>query len=285
MVEGSSDPFSELIMPFVKGTKHKILFLTKGTKVKQFLENPKWIKNAILSWTLNGVPMADRWERIAPTVNERIEAAKKVAESGFTVRIRLDPIVPIPNIINAYLDLIKSIFRSFRPERITLGVSEGYHQQLTMLKIEVGLYIYQKEVEKRLEELSSDLKWPEFELGTIVIPMGRGGAGQAREIYLRSKIESKDNYKAILHENNVQIDFPNRGFYKELFLLLLSIILEQPIMSRKFFYDSIITKYLDVIEGKITDEELLYKTKEVVQESLKFMLEMLEKAKSSKETQ
>jgi len=122
--ENQKPPFSEFIIKLFQGTPHKVLFLSKGTYVKHFLEND-WQDNSILSWSINSVEVARRFEKSAPTPIDRIEAARQVYEHGYEVRIRLDPIVPIENWQTEYKVIIDSIFDVLKPERITLGTLRG----------------------------------------------------------------------------------------------------------------------------------------------------------------
>ena len=131
MTEQSSEPFSELVMPKVLGSKHRLLFLTKGVHVEHFLKN-EWQKNAILSWSINADPVAKRWERGAPPVEERLKVAQSVMEAGYEVRLRIDPIVPIPDWEDAYGRLLDEVFDHLWPERITLGTLRGLASTLAM---------------------------------------------------------------------------------------------------------------------------------------------------------
>lgn len=127
MAEGTTEwgePFSKWVMRFVYGTKHKVLFLSKGTNIQNFLEN-EWQKNAILSWTINAKAVAKRWEHLAPSPIDRLEAAKKAADAGYEVRLRLDPMVAVENWQEDYADIIDEIFKRLIPERITLGTLRG----------------------------------------------------------------------------------------------------------------------------------------------------------------
>jgi|Deesub1362A_J573_1020465.scaffolds.fasta_scaffold00051_32 spore photoproduct lyase len=125
LYEGNGHSFSRFIIPlFNSQNKHKILFLTKGCNVKNLLEL-RMPRQVILSWTLNALPVAQRWEKRAPRVEHRISAAKKCYDAGYTVRVRIDPIVPIKNWDVHYKNLIDMIFSNFRPERITLGSLRG----------------------------------------------------------------------------------------------------------------------------------------------------------------
>lgn len=123
---------SEFLMERFKGTQHQVLFLTKGTYVKNFLQN-LWQKNAILSWSLNAFPVADRWE-LAPSVVGRIVSARKVAESGYEVRLRIDPMVAIKNFEYHYRRLVDDIFHELTPSRITLGCLRGLTSTIAMAK-------------------------------------------------------------------------------------------------------------------------------------------------------
>jgi spore photoproduct lyase len=125
MGEGLSEPFSKFIIPiFEEQNKHKVLFVTKSDNVKHLLEiNPH--NQAIISFSLNADEVAKRWEKGAPSVDRRIEAGRKLSQAGYEVRIRIDPIVPVPDWKTRYTNLIGQLFASFTPERITLGSLRG----------------------------------------------------------------------------------------------------------------------------------------------------------------
>jgi len=125
MGEGLSEPFSKFIIPiFEEQNRHKVLFVTKSDNVKHLLEiNPH--NQAIISFSLNADGVAKKWERGAPPVDRRIEAGRKLSQAGYEVRIRIDPMVPVPDWKIEYANLIDQIFASFTPERITLGSLRG----------------------------------------------------------------------------------------------------------------------------------------------------------------
>ena len=124
MHENSVSPFSKLIIPMFEGQRlHKVLFLTKSSNVKNLLDIYPY-KQTIISFSLNAIPVAKRWEK-APSVMKRIEAATKVYEAGYEVRLRIDPMVPIDNWKKHYLQLLDIVFERFSPERITFGSLRG----------------------------------------------------------------------------------------------------------------------------------------------------------------
>ena len=134
MGENGDCPFSKFIISlFEKQNRHKVLFVTKSTNVRNLLEmaSPRQV---IVSFSLNAKPVAERWEKKAPLVKKRIEAAKKLSEVDYEVRIRIDPMVPIENWGKCYIELIDDIFLKFIPERITLGSLRGLQSTINGTK-------------------------------------------------------------------------------------------------------------------------------------------------------
>jgi spore photoproduct lyase len=129
MDEGSreKETFSEFIMHLVSGTQHKVMFLTKSINIQKFLEN-NWQKNAILAWSINAPEVSEIWEKYAPSPIERLEAAKKVYDAGYEVRLRIDPMVPLASYKGwqkIYEQLVDDIYLRLRPTVITLGCLRG----------------------------------------------------------------------------------------------------------------------------------------------------------------
>jgi DNA repair photolyase len=119
---------------FETQNKHKLLLLTKSNRVKWLAE--KLRKQTIASFSLNATEVWERWEKRTPSPLQRIEAAKTLLESGYEVRLRIDPIFPIKNWKRNYEDLIYSIFSTLpsEPNRITLGTPRGLAKTLIFAK-------------------------------------------------------------------------------------------------------------------------------------------------------
>ena len=125
MCENSKRSFSKFIIPFFeKQRKHKVLFLTKSCNIKNILEIEPH-DQVVVSFSLNAEAVSKKWEKYAPSVKDRIEAAAKIYKAGYETRIRIDPIIPILDWELHYKELIDQIFRKFAPERITLGSLRG----------------------------------------------------------------------------------------------------------------------------------------------------------------
>lgn len=125
MGEGLSEPFSKFIIPmFEEQNRHKVLFVTKSDNIKHLLEITPH-NQVIISFSLNADQVAKRWEKGAPSVDRRIEAGHRLSQAGYEVRVRIDPMVPVPDWKEQYTNLINQIFAGFTPERITLGSLRG----------------------------------------------------------------------------------------------------------------------------------------------------------------
>lgn len=143
MGENQKPPFSVFLMPLFEGTRHRVLWLSKGTNVKNFLEHD-WQKNVILSWSINAVDVA-KIERKAANPFDRIKAARKVFEAGYKVRLRLDPMVPVVGWEGKYQQIITAMFDGLTPEVVTLGTLRGLPATLAVaVKKEWVKYLTEK---------------------------------------------------------------------------------------------------------------------------------------------
>jgi spore photoproduct lyase len=133
LFENDGAPLTTKIIPkFMEQDTHKLLILTKSTQVDNLikLEAEKYI---ITSFSLNSFKVANQWEK-APKVIDRIKAAKKLYERNYTIRIRIDPMMPISGWRQEYKELIDTIFSNFKPERITLGSLRGLQSTINNSK-------------------------------------------------------------------------------------------------------------------------------------------------------
>ncbi|RLI77272.1 hypothetical protein DRP07_12335 [Archaeoglobales archaeon] len=122
--ENQNPPASKrLIELFATQNNYKLLLVTKSDRVDNLIRIEP--ENVIVSFSINAIPVAERWEIGAPSPRKRIKAAAKLHECGYPVRVRIDPIVPVENWRIYYQELIRAIFSSFEPERITLGTLRG----------------------------------------------------------------------------------------------------------------------------------------------------------------
>ncbi len=134
MMENGSNAFSRFIIPlFESQDKHKVLFLTKSSNIKNLLGIYPH-NQVIMSWTLNALPVAELWEKRTPKVMDRIKTAEALYNAGYEIRLRIDPMVPIDAWENLYQDLIDAVLTKFRPERITFGSLRGLQSTINGTK-------------------------------------------------------------------------------------------------------------------------------------------------------
>ena len=119
---------------FETQNRHKLLLLTKSHRVGWLTGEPR--KQTIASFSLNATEVWRRWEKRTSSPQQRISAAKELLESGYEVRIRIDPIFPIENWKRHYEDLIYYMISELPsyPDRITLGTPRGLAKTLIFAK-------------------------------------------------------------------------------------------------------------------------------------------------------
>lgn len=99
---------------------HRVYFLTKSTCIENILSF-KPSRAVITTFSVNAVPAWEAYEHGTPSPKERLRAAHALSEAGWPVRIRLDPMVPIPDWEDAYREIAEEICTIKTLENITLG--------------------------------------------------------------------------------------------------------------------------------------------------------------------
>lgn len=102
----------ELIQRFARQRRHKLLLLTKSDNVENLL--PLEHNNqTIVSFSLNIPEVIEQYEVGSPNLD-------RVAEAGYEVRVRIDPMIPVEGWSIAYRKLAEKL-RCLTISRITLG--------------------------------------------------------------------------------------------------------------------------------------------------------------------
>ncbi len=137
-------------IPWFGQSKNGYLFmLTKSDNVDDILNLPH-NGHTIVAWILNNEEVSKKFEIGAPSFERRLKAAQKVQASGYRLRIRLDPIVPIEGWQDKYSETIKRIFESIAPESVTIGTlrfEEEFHDNRQNLLRSDELLHYLDEME------------------------------------------------------------------------------------------------------------------------------------------
>jgi spore photoproduct lyase len=120
----------EFIPWFGRSKNGYLYMLTKSDNVEPILDLPHR-GHTIITWTLNNEEVSKEFEIGAPSFERRLQAARKVQEAGYRLRIRLDPIVPILDWETGYTNTIRRIFEKVNPESVTIGTlrfEEGFYK-------------------------------------------------------------------------------------------------------------------------------------------------------------
>jgi spore photoproduct lyase len=104
-------------------TDKTLLLVTKSINIETLL-NRKPIKNVILSFSINSIPAAGQFESSAPSPVKRLEAARKMLDLGWRVRIRLDPVI-LEVGLDSY-EFICNQIALIKPEMVTVGSLRQY---------------------------------------------------------------------------------------------------------------------------------------------------------------
>ena len=107
-----------LIPLFARQTRHTLLFVTKSANIHNLLDLES-APRVVVSFSVNSETVARALEKGAPPVSERLAAALKLRDAGWRIRIRLDPLLPLPNWHNDYAAIIEDI-NALQPEIVTL---------------------------------------------------------------------------------------------------------------------------------------------------------------------
>lgn len=119
------DPYtriSQWIVPmFSRQEKHRLIMLTKSTNVDQLLPLCHGGRT-IVSFSVNAPEVASWFESKAPFPMERLAAAEKASAAGYSVRLRIDPMIPVPNWTEQYARLVEMIVAArVTVDRFTIG--------------------------------------------------------------------------------------------------------------------------------------------------------------------
>ena len=72
----------------------------------------------MISWSLNSPRIAQSEEANAPAVEERIGAARRVADKGFFVGFHFDPLIRYPTCEEEYESVIERLLKMVSPKKI-----------------------------------------------------------------------------------------------------------------------------------------------------------------------
>lgn len=127
---GNKEGLLDTLFEFARDNPNVLLeFKTKSKKIGYFLEN-EVPKNIICTYSLNTQTIVENEEHLAASLDDRIAAARALADKGVTVGFHFHPIVVYENYLQEYAEVYQRLQREFKPDEVAL-VSMG---TLTFIK-------------------------------------------------------------------------------------------------------------------------------------------------------
>jgi len=127
---GNRDGILDSLFEFaIKYPKVILEFKTKSNNIKYFCEH-EVPKNIIVTWSLNTPTIIKNEEHLTASLDERISAARKLADKGVLVGFHFHPIIQYKNYLDDYKKIYDTLQSTFKPEEVVL-ISMG---TLTFIK-------------------------------------------------------------------------------------------------------------------------------------------------------
>ncbi len=108
---------TELISRFASYPNACLELKTKSVNIDNILKlTPP--QNVVIAWSLNTRKIARQEEQSAPSVRDRIRAARLVSQSGYRVGFHFDPIIHYKGWEDGYAEIIEDLMAHVAPEKI-----------------------------------------------------------------------------------------------------------------------------------------------------------------------
>jgi spore photoproduct lyase len=114
--------FASILIPFFASKRNAILELKTKSALVDHILDLRHRNRTVISWSVNTPAIIASEEHRTASLDERLEAAKKVSEKGFGVGFHFDPIIItncIDEEIGEYLKVIDLILENFEARQIS----------------------------------------------------------------------------------------------------------------------------------------------------------------------
>ena len=131
--------YSTVLVPFF--AEHpwaRLTLLTKSAYVDHLLDL-KHRGHSILSWSVNPPEVSTMFEENVPSIDERLEAMRRVAERGYPVRAIMMPIIPVDGWQDVYTRFTGRLLRTVAIQRLTLGGICIYRSARDLMERKMGM--------------------------------------------------------------------------------------------------------------------------------------------------
>src|SRR3990172_4093891 len=130
--------YSTVLVPFF--AEHpwaRLTLLTKSAHVDRLLDL-EHREQSILSWSVNPPEVSAMFEENVPSIDERLEAMRHVAERGYPIRAIMMPIIPIDGWQDVYRAFTERLLETAPIRRLTLGGICIYRSARDLMERKMG---------------------------------------------------------------------------------------------------------------------------------------------------
>ena len=113
---------SEVFADYFAGLHDRYLLLHTSSANVDHLLDLEHQGHTIVLWSLTSETVSKEIEARSGTTEERIEAARKCQNAGYTVRFKFKPIVPVKNWRDECADMIEKLFAATDPDVLSMCV-------------------------------------------------------------------------------------------------------------------------------------------------------------------
>lgn len=108
-----------LVRDFAQRDDRYLILFTKSANT-DFLLPLEHNGHTMMLWTLSSHTVSRRYEALTGTMEERIEAARRCQEAGYTVRFKLKPIIPIRNWREETTQMLELLYSRVKPDNLSM---------------------------------------------------------------------------------------------------------------------------------------------------------------------
>jgi len=130
--------YSTVLVPFF--AEHpwaRLTLLTKSAHVDRLLDL-EHREQSIPSWSVNPPEVSAMFEENVPSIDERLEAMRRVAERGYPIRAIMMPIIPIDGWQDVYRAFTERLLETAPIRRLTLGGICIYRSARDLMERKMG---------------------------------------------------------------------------------------------------------------------------------------------------
>jgi spore photoproduct lyase len=130
--------YSTILVPFFAEHPYaRLTLLTKSANVDRLLEL-EHRGHTILSWSINPPDICEMFEENVPSMEERLEAMRRTASAGYSIRAVMMPIIPVDGWQNIYTTFTKCLLEAVPIQRLTLGGICIYRGARKLMERKIG---------------------------------------------------------------------------------------------------------------------------------------------------